>query len=150
MRSSLARLAVLVLLACLGGCHPQNPASFRIGELEFRSGGDEVDMSLAFPDNWRLMCVLGPYANNAAVMATLGFSWDAEGRTSIAHNDGIALLLFVEGQTVTNHLEHPRGSGDFTHLSGKCFRREDAQFVYVPSPAPGWPGYFSRKPHKSG
>jgi hypothetical protein len=125
------------LLGCSVGCTESKPGiAVSIAGQFRRSNGALVDLAKANPGAWDRVCVLGPYSNNAAAKTTLGFDFDAEGRTAIQGNDGIVLLLFVRGDQVTDFVEHPRNLGDFAALSGQCFERKRARFSQgAPSPA---------------
>jgi hypothetical protein len=94
------------------------------------------------PGSWDRVCVLGPYSNNAAAAQILGFEWHVESNSSISTNEGISLLLFVQGTSVASYVEHRRNQGDFSNLTGRCFTREQAKFKQVAHPANGWPGLF--------
>lgn len=83
-------------------------------------------------------------ADNVAASKTLVFDWNAEWKTSIRSNDGIAVLVFVKDGEVLRYLEHPRADGDFSRLGGKCFPREASLFVHEPIPRTGWPGLVNR------
>ncbi len=43
------------------------------------------------------------------------------------------MIVFATGQEVVAHVEHSRGQGDFAHLTGSCFARDDARFVLDPA-----------------
>jgi hypothetical protein len=123
--------ACLLALTVLAGsaCSDASPGiSVSIAGQFRRSNGGLVDLAEANPAAWERVCVLGPHSGNAAVKSLLGFDWDAEGRTAIRDNDGIALLLFVQGKQVSAFAENPRNLGDFAPLSGKCFARAHARF----------------------
>lgn len=136
------RSALALLLLVLAGCHSGSPVSRAIADQFSASGNRRVDLASAVPGEWERVCILGPYSNDAAAARTLGFRWSAETLTGIEQNDGISLLVFVKDATVADYVEHPRDSGDFTNLSGRCFPRAGARFVQVPKPASGWPGLF--------
>lgn len=97
-----------------------------------------MELQAAVPKDWERVCILGPYSNDEAATKTLGFNWPAEKHSSIPYNDGIALLVFVHDRKVVKALEHPRRSGDFSDLSGRCFSRDEAQFVKQALPDDGW------------
>jgi hypothetical protein len=59
----------------------------------------------------------------------LGFKWNAEGKTSIASNDGINVLVFVLGTKVIAYAEHPRNQGDISELKPRCLPRATAKVV---------------------
>jgi hypothetical protein len=132
-------------LALLGAACSGSSAGISIAiNGQFRDHGGNVDLAQAYPEPWDRVCVLGPYSDNAAAKAALGFDWDVDGNSVIHRNDGLALLLFVREQRVVAAVEHPRRSGDFSKQSGKCFSRERARFYQVQSPQRGGPGLFPR------
>jgi hypothetical protein len=117
------------LVGLLSACSESDPGiSVSIAGQFRRSAGANVDLVEANPGDWDRVCVLGPYSDNAAAKRVLGFDWNVEGRTPIRRNDGIAVLLFVRGNEVTEHIEHPRNLGDFVPNSRKCIARADARF----------------------
>jgi hypothetical protein len=136
-------LSSSALLAACG--RPGAEVSGEIGRMFQQSGGTSVNLAQIVPGNWDELCVLGPYSDNRAARQALGFDWNAEAKTSIHDNEGIALLLFVRDGKILEYVEHPRADGDFANLSGKCFSRDDAAFVHDPTPVTGWPGLVSRK-----
>jgi hypothetical protein len=127
----------VLMLSALYGCRSQDSAE--IAHNFISSERRAVDLSAAVPGNWDRVCVLGPYANNHKAAQTLGFPWPAETYSDIHQNDGISVLVFVRGNAVVKHVEHTRGSGDFSTLSGRCFPKDRAKFVQVIRPGNGWP-----------
>ena len=136
MRTRAALVVVLVAAVC--GCRNQDSAAITHNVL--RSERRAVDLSAAVPGDWDTVCVLGPYSNNEKAEQTLGFPWAAETLTDIHHNDGISVLVFVRGNAVMKHVEHPRSSGEFSSLSGRCFPKNRATFIQVIRPGDGSPG----------
>jgi hypothetical protein len=133
------------LAAVLAGCSEADPAiSVSIAGQFRRSAGGTVDLVEANPGEWDRVCILGPYSDNAAAKQTLGFDWDVEGRTPIRRNDGIAVLLFVRGNQVTAHVEHPRNLGDFVPNSRKCIARADARFYQARETKDRSPGLYPK------
>jgi len=132
--------ALILTMSALCGC--SDPMSASIAEQLSASKGQRVDLGSAIEGNWDRVCVLGPYSTDADAAEALGFSWPAEALTDIARNDGISLLVFVREKSVLKFVEHPRGSGDFSNLRGRCFARESAKFVQIAHPTKGWPGLF--------
>ena len=111
------------------GCSDASPGiSVNLAGQFRRSNGGLVDLAEANPQAWDRVCVLAPYADNAAAKRLLGFDWDVEAKTAIHRNDGIALLLFVRGRDVADFIEHPRNLGDFVPQANKCFPRANARF----------------------
>ena len=120
---------VLVGLLLFGaGCHDSSPGISVNIAAQYRDGSGGVDLGKSYEGEWDRVCFLGPYASNAKARTTLGFDWDAEGKTAIRRNDGIVVLLFVRAKQVAAYAEHPRTLGDFANLSGKCFPRAQARF----------------------
>lgn len=134
--------SVLALCLVLAGCQSGKSISTTIAVQFSESEHTSVDLASAVPGNWDRVCILGPYSDDAAAAQTLGFKWPAETLTDIEFNDGISLLVFVRDRTVVNYVEHPRRSGDFTNLSGRCFPRASTRFLQVAHPAKGWAGLF--------
>ena len=138
-------LVSLVVLAALSGCgRPGADISREISRQFHLSGDGSVNLAMAVPRPWEEVCVLAPYADNIAASNTLGFDWNAESKTSIHSDDGIALLIFVKDGDVLDYVEHPRADGDFSRLGGKCFAREESMFVHESIPLKGWPGLVSK------
>jgi hypothetical protein len=136
--------AALVLFGA-AGCHDSSPGISVNIAAQFRdSGGGDVDLRKAYEDPWDRVCMLGPYSSNAVARKTLGFDWDAEGKTAIRRNDGIVLLLFVHSRQVVAHAEHPRNLGDFVNLSGQCFPRDRARFDQRRESPKGAPGLYPK------
>ena len=127
-------LAILLLAGC-------SPASSEVSEKitqQFQSSGRTfVNLDEVVPGNWDKVCILGPYSDSKAAKTTLGFEWEIESKSSIATNDGIAQLLFVQENRVVVSTEHPRHDGDFTNLSRQCFPREQSTFVHKTNPTKG-------------
>jgi hypothetical protein len=141
----LRRLLPLLALASLAACgRPGADISREIARQFQLSGGGSVNLAQAVPGAWEEVCVLGPRADNITASNTLGFDWNAEGKTSIQTNERISLLVFVKDGDVLDYVEHPRADGDFSRVSGRCFAREESGFVHEAIPASGWPGLVSR------
>jgi hypothetical protein len=127
----IVRAPVLASLLLFGtaGCHDSSPGISVNIAAQFRdTAGGTVDLRQAYEADWDRVCVLGPGSGNGAARRTLGFEWDADDKSVIHRNDGIALLLFVRGKEVVAYAEHPRNLGDFANLSGQCFARASASF----------------------
>ena len=132
--------ALILTMAALCGCN--DPTSSSIAGQLSASEGQRVDLGSAVDGNWDRVCVLGPYSADADAAEALGFSWPAESLTDIARDDGISLLIFVREKSVLKFVEHPRRSGDFSNLRGRCFARKSAKFVQIAHPVKGWLGLF--------
>jgi hypothetical protein len=88
-----------------------------------------VNLALVGPASWERVCVLGPYTNNERTEYVLGFKWNSEAKTSIAGNDGINVLVFVQGREVVAYKEHPRNKEDFSKLEPRCLDRAQSTVV---------------------
>lgn len=134
------RSVLVLILVALAGC--RSSASSSIADQFSASDRKGVDLAAAVTDNWDRVCILGPYSSDAVAAETLGFKWSAETLTDIERDDGISLLVFVQDKSVIDYVEHSRGSGDFSNLTGRCFSRTSAKFVQVAQPVKGWFGLF--------
>lgn len=142
--SRATRVAFAFWLLSVGACAQQSEVSDSIARNFKATEGKTVNLAAAVPGNWERVCILGPYSDNTAAKRALGFDWNIERKTTIQNNEGISLLLFLQGQSVLQYAEHPRSAGDFTNLSGRCFGRDAAVFFYVPFPKRGWHGLFPK------
>jgi hypothetical protein len=131
-------LAVTLSCSFLIGCNLTGQrisktisASFQASEVA------PIDIAAAAPGDWDRFCVLTPYTNNERAEKVLGFKWDAESNTSIASNDGINVLVFIQENKVAAFAEHPRNSGDFSKMKPSCLKRQSARVVRKPD-SNGW------------
>ena len=129
------RYTAVVLLATCTGC---TDYSSRISDQFNATGRTSIDLMQAVPITWDKLCILGPYSGDEEAERTLGFKWPAERRTSIENNDGIALLLFVQNNSVVEYIEHPRDQGDFAPLASQCFKSSNAKFKIVTDSRKNW------------
>ena len=126
------QLAALCLLLATVACTAHDAISSAIARQFAESKDHAINLATAAPGAWDKVCVLGPYSSNNTAKQTLGFAWNAEALSSIQTNEGISLLLFVQGQHVVTSVEHPRQQGDFSALTTQCFARDKAQFIHNP------------------
>jgi len=141
-----ASVALALLVLASAACSDSEPKiSVSIAGQFRRSAGGLVDLAEANPSPWDRVCVLGPYTTNASAKKTLGFDWNAEGKSVIHRNDGITLLVFVTSNHVVDFVEHPRNLGDFATLSGKCFPRKQARFVQTHESGAGPEGLYPKQ-----
>lgn len=99
------------------------------GQIESQFNASQtkaINLALVGPPSWERVCVLTPYTNNERAEQVLGLKWDAEAKTSIAGNDGINVLVFVQGNQVVAYAEHPRNKGDFSQLQPRGLPRARA------------------------
>ena len=137
---------LMMVLLIVTGCGSSPPTISEEITRQFNASGRTfVNLVEVLPQPWDQVCILGPYSDNSAAKKLLGFFWDVEKASSIASNDGIALLLFVQNSQVVEVVEHPRRDGDFANLSRQCVVREEAKFHHQTNPKKGWPGLFPQK-----
>lgn len=136
MRLALTCLLGAALAAC--GQPEQAPGTDSAAEISLaiaksfeQSGRAEMDLRELGPAGWERVCVLGPYTSNKIARETLGFEWDAEKNSDIAHTDGSAVVLFVKAEEVLAFVEQPRDRGDLSSLTRRCFVRQNAVFEYL-------------------
>ena len=127
-------LAAGVALVAL---RPGNDISHQLAAQVRSAGAAPIDLARLGPPGWDRVCVLSPYADNEEARRVLGFRWDVEGNSSLVMNDGIAVLVFVAGDRVLAHAEHPRSQGDLVGLEPRCLPRENARLVRTQAPG-GW------------
>jgi hypothetical protein len=131
-------LAVTLSCAFLIGCNAAGQRiSKNVATAFLASDVAPIDVSAAAQGDWDRVCVLTPYMNNERAERVLGFSWDAERNTSIAGNDGVNILVFVQENKVVAYAEHPRNTGDFSEMKPSCLKRQSARVVRKPG-SNGW------------
>ena len=139
MRTRTLSICFLLLVSACSGVSDEISAQI---EAQFNASSTApIDLALVGPSTWERVCVLGPYTMNENAEKILGFKWDANGKTSIGSNDGINVLVFVQGSEVIAYTEYPRGKGDFSHMVPRCLPRDRATVVRQPDPDPrnnGW------------
>ncbi|MCM2320198.1 MAG: hypothetical protein NDI93_12875 [Pseudomonas sp.] len=139
------RLALVMSLVLLHGCSSGgSPISAKITAQFEASNTAPIDLSVVGSTSWERVCILSPYTTNQTAEKVLGFWWDAESKTSIAGNDGINVLIFVQNQQVVAYAEHPRNKGDFSKLEPSCLLRSQAT-VRREAGADGWVYLVSTK-----
>jgi hypothetical protein len=132
------RTLAFSLLSLLAGCTARSPEiSVQLAQRFTNPNLDVIDLAELGPGSWQRACVLAPYTGNAQAELLLGFKWDAEGKTSIASNDGINVLVFVRGTKVVAYTEHPRNQGDLSEVSPRCLPRNNGKLVRRPG-KDGW------------
>lgn len=137
--------SIALLAATTAACTSDDAITKAIYQQFKVSGKRSVNLDSAVPGPWQRVCVIGPYMNNEATHATLGFKWNSEKVSKVATDDGVALLVFVHADKVAFFTNYPRGKGDFAYLSGKCYARSDAIFAQVGRPDKSWPGLYPKK-----
>ena len=126
-----------VLATCLlAGCGRSDES--KAIQAQLRAAGT-VDLQAAVSGDWDRVCIFGPYSTDQDAAHTLGFPWSLTSSSSVWQSDGVSLLVFVRGTTVTAAIDHPRNAGDFSKLADRCFRPEQAQFIHRARRTNGWP-----------
>ena len=124
------------LVACLGaislavGCSKPAPTLSEQIAARYDAGG-VVDLASVGPAEWERVCIFAPYSTTQFHgRRALGFDWDMDASSEIRLNEGIALLVFVQGQQVVAFVDHSRGKGDFASAGrgGACYARSAAKF----------------------
>lgn len=139
MKLVLAASAVSVAVLASGCAGPAGDATLRRDmEAAIRTAGTgAADLTRVGPREWTRMCILRPYTNNAATERVLGFKWNSEGLTTIASNDGVAVVVLATAGAVLSFAEVPRREGDFAGVQPECVPRSQALIVVQPAPD-GW------------
>lgn len=89
-----------------------------------------VDLSSITTFPWDKLYVFGPYTSSQRIDSILGNFWIGSRFTSIKSNDRITLLVFTRNGRVVQHLEFPRGQGDFSPAdNGKGYAIEESHFL---------------------
>jgi hypothetical protein len=87
-----------------------------------------IDLKDIANDKWTRVCFFGPYTMNSSDV--LGFDWDVTKKTAVGGDDTINVIVFATEKQVAEYVVIPRGKIDFWKLSGQCFLRHDAKFIY--------------------
>ena len=151
-RTSAVAAAVLLAAAVLNGCagEPLHDR-FRWNEMiqsvtlaKQRSAAPVyLDVIRAMPIEWEKFYMFPPYTPIEDVQKALGFKWKGAAKTRIDERDDVTLLLFVAGQTVVDHIEHPRNKGDFSRLrAGHPYDARRAYFEVVEDTRDGQPWFY--------
>lgn len=113
-----ARWGVLILGLAIGGCSDYGDRELGAAIVsQYRRGsGTVLEMQVLAPFEWERLHVFPPYSTAEEIEHELGFPCPREHRARIEERDDVALLLFVRGRFVAQHLAHNRGRGDFAGL----------------------------------
>ncbi len=129
---------LLGMLCLLTACSDDDISKAITAQLKANAAAP-IDLAVVGPKKpWDRVCVLPPYSNNAGARIILGFPWDAEGKTGINSNEGINVLVFVQGQQVVAYTRHHRGNGDFSRLQPKCLPHSDAKIKPIEDDEGDW------------
>ena len=120
------RLHVFLVSILVTACSGTSQITQQIEAQLRASSSGAVNLAKVGPASWEKVCVLTPYNDNIQAEKVLGFKWNAEANTSIAGDDGINVLVFVQAAQVVAYTEHPRNKGDFSQLQPRCLPRTSA------------------------
>ena len=119
--------ALLGLAVLLASCSSQDRGiSDRIRTQIRASKTGPLDLGPVGPQGWERVCIFGPYSTKKEVEQDLGFKWDFDSKSSASVDDGINLIVFVRGNEVLGHVDHPRRDGDFDSDKTPCTVRTRA------------------------
>lgn len=76
---------------------------------------------------WDMVCIFGPYTNNAKAKSVLNMNWNIEERSEIHLSDSVNALVFLYQGSVNQVVDLKRGIADFTDLD-MCLNRNQANF----------------------
>jgi len=128
-RQSWACALIALLAATLLGCQEEAIVAM-IGAQVRRGPGQQLELSEVALFDWDRVCLFGPYTPAATLVQATGLPDAARTAHSIESNEGIALLLFIEGDRIAAEVTLPRAEGEFApELLGKCYSRRDAVFA---------------------
>ena len=82
--------------------------------------GGTISVTELDSSEWDKVCFLGPYSADSSKV--LGVDWEVRDFTDVLDSDGHNVLVFVSGDAVTNFIIQNRTKGDFSNLSGSCFK----------------------------
>ena len=119
----------IILLCTLFGCRMGATLAQRSLVADLEASDGELNLASIGPQNWDRMCVLTPYTSNQDAESTLGFPWDADGRTGIERRDDIYVVVFINDDQVSMYLEMPRHEAELLHAETPCFEFSD-EIIY--------------------
>ncbi|MFC4076990.1 hypothetical protein [Salinithrix halophila] len=122
------RKALVLLVAAglllLSACTPQpsleedlNAAVKKVKEgADGGQGNGLIRMNyVAGNFSWDKLYIFGPYSTAKSINESLGFKWEEAGDVirDLKGDEGLNLLVFVQGDEVVRHVKHKRKNGDF-------------------------------------
>lgn len=129
------KFIIITILACsIVGIilyfNNKEPISMKLTDFELlitgSNDGQEVSLKDSTDFRWDSIYIFTPYSNPNEMKEIRGMnSMD----TSIKYNDTINLLVFVEDLKVIKYVEIPRNKGDFSLVTRKEFKANEAVFI---------------------
>src|SRR5688500_18831733 len=90
------------------GCRPTDPLSRSIVAAVNAGAGTRVILADYTGFGWDRVCNFGPYTADSEVDRISGIQGAASRAYDIRENDGIDVLMFIEGQRVVASVAHSR------------------------------------------
>ena len=104
-----------LVVICLVGCSPSASVSTKLEKVVANSGNDEVVRIGELTDfEWEFFIAMGPYTNQEAAEAAIGFAWPGFERFDLASSESFSLIVFVNNGSVVRAEKHPRCQPDFS------------------------------------
>ena len=129
------RLVICLLSILASACSSENRSiSAEIASQFEANTKANIDLRQVGTPTWDRLCELLPYSTSDVAEKVLGFKWDA----AIGTNEGINVLVFVEGNKVVAYTAHPRDKGDFSEGGSQCVPRKNAVFSRFVRPGDNW------------
>lgn len=140
IRRSSVRLILLVTTVAVGVTRcAGDPISDSVEATVARGPGTRLVLAEHTQAKWDKVCVFGPYTPDEEVDAVAGIPGASKRAFDIRSNEGINVLMFIEGGQVAASVAHSRGRGDFgPELVRKCYSTAEAVFGVRELPAGSW------------
>lgn len=129
------RLVICLLSILASACSSENRSISAEIASQFEANTEaNIDLRKIGPPTWDRLCILLPYSTSDVAEKVLGFKWDA----AIGTNEGINVLVFIEGNKVVAYTTHSRDKGDFAEGGPKCIPRKNAVFLRIAKGNGNW------------
>lgn len=113
---AIAVMAALTFLQASGVPTADGALSDRFAAAAQAPEGSVMRVADLTDYGWDRMHVFGPYSTPQDIYAELGVDWSSSAIDAIQDNDGVTLVVFVEGDAVVGHVLHSRRHGDLAEL----------------------------------
>ena len=132
-------LASLVLASLSAACGSESSVNESLAAAVEKGPGTCLVLAEHSRFPWDKVCILGPYTPDDKVDSLTGIQGAAAQAHDIRSNDGINVILFVRDGQMAASVAHARNRGDFgPELVGKCYARDQANFIVRVPPANSW------------